>query len=493
MSAAPKPATYLSAEERSVRGLADVPEDEKFLGIMPVGWRYDLTARFPGLRRVLRSRWTSFWLQIAGFAIFAPALLAGFIGTPVGNANLIIVVVWIFWWSALMLLMVPFASRIWCAICPLPSLGEWLARKSFIIKPSGRMLGLARKWPKSLRNMWPVNFIFLALALFSGILTTRPIVTAIMLSGIMVAALVTALLFERRTFCRYLCPVGGFLGLYSNFSTMEIRSNPYSVCRGHKVKECVVGTAEAYPCPWLEAPTTMSRNTYCGMCLECFRTCSLDNMSVRLRPPGTDLLVNKSRTMSESWKAFIMLGAAGIYAATMMGPWGTLKDWANMQTWAGYLAYISILGATVMLLVPALWAGAVWLGRALGGVAMPFRTLFINLSYGLVPVGLLAWIAFSFAILFPNGSYVIKVLSDPFGWGWDLFGTVHMPWTPFGLRLMPYLQVAALLFGLAYGADIVWKLARQTYGDRKPAAMASIPPVLFLTGVTALFTWLFVG
>ncbi|HEY3365183.1 MAG TPA: hypothetical protein VGK74_09040, partial [Symbiobacteriaceae bacterium] len=142
---------------------------------------------------------------------------------------------------------------------------------------------------------------------------------------------------------------------------------------------------------------------------------------------------------------------------------------------------------------PALFGAFVWLGRALGKVEVEFKKLFTNLSYGLVPIGLMAWIAFSFAILFPNGSYTVKVISDPFGWGWNLFGTANFPWTPFGLRLMPYLQVATLLFGFVYSADVIYKLARQTYGSRKPAALAAIPPVIFLAGVTSLFTWLFVG
>lgn len=37
--------------------------------------------------------------------------------------------------------------------------------------------------------------------------------------------------------------------------------------------------------------------------------------------------------------------------------------------------------------------------------------------------GLLAWIAFSVPLIFVNGSYIISVISDPFGWGWNLFGT----------------------------------------------------------------------
>ncbi|HEY3365072.1 MAG TPA: 4Fe-4S binding protein [Symbiobacteriaceae bacterium] len=485
--------TPASPAERAVRGLNGIPDDAKFLGLMPVHWRYDLTARFPWLRKVLRSRWSAFLLQMLGMLLFVPALLAGWIGSPVGNTNLIIVLVWIFWWSLLMLVLVPFASRIWCAMCPLPSLGEWLQRRSFIVRRLTAPLGLGKKWPAPLRNMWPVNIIFLFLALFSGILTTRPWATALMLTAIVVAALATSVIFEKRTFCRYLCPVGGFLGLYSNFAMMEIRHNDYATCRSHGTKECVTDTADAYACPWLEAPTTMSRNTYCGMCFECFRTCSMDNMSLRLRPPGVDLLVDKHRGLDESWKAFIMLGAAAIYSSTMMGPWGILKAWANARTLSGYLTYIAILLTIVLAVVPAVFGGFVWLGRKLSGTETPFRKLFTNLSYSLVPMGLLAWIAFSFAILLPNGSYIIRIISDPFGWGWNLFGTAAFPWTPFGLRWLPYLQVGALLFGLAYSLDVGFKVARQTVGDAKSAALAMAPVALLLTGVAAAFTWLFVG
>ncbi|MFZ5824061.1 MAG: 4Fe-4S binding protein [Bacillota bacterium] len=489
MSAQPK--DY--SAEKAARGMTGIDDDARFLGLMPVTWRYDLTAKVPGLRRVLRSRWTTFLLQFAGMLLFIPALVAGWIGSPVGNANLIIVLVWIFWWSLLMLVMVPFASRIWCAICPLPSLGEWLQRKSFIVKWLTTPLGLNKKWPARLRNMWPVNIIFLFLALFSGVLTTRPWATALMLTAIMVVALVTSLIFEKRTFCRYLCPVGGFLGLYSNFSTMEIRHNQYSVCRGHKQKECVVGTQMAYACPWMESPTTMTRNTYCGMCFECFRTCSLDNMSLRLRPPGTDLLVDKHRGLDEAWKAFIMLGAAAIYSSTMMGPWGLLKDWANARSLPGYLTYISLLLVIVLVVVPAIFGSFVWLGQKLAKTEVPLKRLFTNLSYSLVPMGMCAWIAFSFAIVLPNGSYVIRIISDPFGWGWNLFGTAHFPWTPIGLSVMPWLQLAALLLGLLYSLDVGFKVARQTVGNRPQAALAMAPVALMLTGVAAAFTWLFVG
>jgi len=469
-----------------------LPEEERWFGLVPTGWRFNL-ARIPLVRRLLRSRWTSFVLALTGFLLFVPALVAGFFGTKVGNANLIIVLVWIFWWSLLMMVLVPLASRIWCAVCPLPVPGEWLQRLSFVQKARAKALGLQKKWPKALRSMWPVNFIFLGLAMLSGILTTRPIATAIMLGSIIVADIGVALVFEKRTFCRYLCPVGGFLGLYSNFGALEVRHDDYAICRGHKEKECVVGTGAAYACPWMESPTTLARNTYCGMCFECFRTCSHDNMALNVRPMGSDLLVDSHRGLDEAWKGFIMLGAAGVYSATMMGPWAFLKDMANMRTWQGGLLYGLLVGFALAVVVPAIFGLFTLASTWLGGAGVSFKRAFVNFCYPLVPMGLFAWIGFSFAILLPNVSYLARVPSDPLGLGWNLFGTAQLAWKPAFLGWMPYLQIAAVLLGLLFSLDSLWKIARQTYGDRKLAARAALPQVLLLTLIGAGFLQLFVG
>ncbi len=468
------------------------PSREVFLGVVPATARLELT-RVPLLRRLLASRWTTFVPTTVNLFLFAVILLAGVLGTPVGNANIAIVFIWILWWSALMLLLVPFGSRIWCGMCPLPVLGEWLQRRALVRRRLGPPAGRTWKWPKGLRNMWLVNGVFLGVAAFSGIITTRPWATASLLGAIMVLSTALFLLYERRTFCRYVCPVGGFLGLYANFAALEVRPKSTPVCLAHKEKECILGSAAGYGCPWLEQPTNLKRNTYCGLCFECFRSCSKDNMGLFLRPFGTDLLVDSHRGPDESWKAFIMLGAAAVYSATMMGPWGTLKDWANLRSLGGWAVFAGGLIALLLVGLPLLHGFFAWLSWRLAGRTVPLRRVFVNFSYHLVPLGLLAWVGFSFAILLPNGSYILRILSDPFGWGWNLFGTARLPWTPVLTAWLPVLQALSLLFGFVYSLDVAWKLARQTFADRRQAARAVLPQIVLLAGLTATFLWLFVG
>ncbi|HET7266286.1 MAG TPA: 4Fe-4S binding protein [bacterium] len=465
---------------------------EAFLGLVPVDARLELT-KATWLRSLLRSRWTTFVPTALNLFLFLVILAAGVVGTPVGNANIAIVFIWILWWSALMLVLVPFASRLWCGMCPLPVLGEWVQRFSIVKRRWHRPLGLSLKWPKKLRSMWLVNVVFLGVAAFSGIITTRPWATVALLGSIMILGTALFLVYERRTFCRYLCPVGGFLGLYANFAAIEIRPRSQPVCVGHKSKECILGSMAGHGCPWLEQPTSLKRNTYCGLCFECFRCCSHDNMGLFARPFGTDLLVDSHRGLDESWKAFIMLGAAGVYSATMMGPWGTLKDMANLRSLGGWALFAGGLIALLAGVLPAVHGATAWLSWRLAGRTVPFRRVFTNFTYHLVPIGLLAWIGFSFAILLPNGSYVIRIISDPFGWGWNLFGTAHFAWTPVLTSWMPALQAAALLFGFVYSVDVARKIARQTFPAPAAAARAVLPQIVLLAGITAAFLWLFVG
>ncbi|NTU65100.1 MAG: 4Fe-4S binding protein [Chloroflexi bacterium] len=185
--------------------------------------------RNPIVKAALRNRWPQFVIRVIALAGFVVAILSGFVGTPVGNHNFGIVFVWIVWWALLMLIAVPLAGRSWCAVCPIPMPGEWL-QNGALLKPRGKGFGLNRKWPRRFRNIWLQNIAFTLLALFSAVVLTQPSVTGVVLLIFLIVALITSVIFERRAFCRYLCPVGGFIGLYSQAAPVEVRVKDPAVC-----------------------------------------------------------------------------------------------------------------------------------------------------------------------------------------------------------------------------------------------------------------------
>ncbi len=451
------------------------------------------------IRRLLTHRAFQFALIFPNLFIFTLVILTGLLGTPVGNANFSIIFVWIVWWAVLIVLLIPLGARLWCTMCPIPAVGEWVQRRgSLVARSPRRPLSLGKVWPRPLRNIWLQNFTFVAVASFSAVILTRPLVTGALLLGFMVVALLLFLVFQRRAFCRYVCPVSGFIGLYATAAPVELRVKDPEVCLRHcgiRGKECVKGSADGYGCPWMEYPGTLDRNSYCGLCTECLKTCPQDNLVLRTRPFGSDLLVPKRR-LDEAYKGFIMLGAALLYSAVMLGPWGWLKDWANLGDGSPlrFLGYVGLLLGGLLVVVPGVFMAASWAGRALARVRhVPVKRLFVSYAYTTVPLGLAAWIAFSLSFVLVNISYAIPVLSDPFGWGWNLFGTAGYEWMPYRPEVLPFLQVPVLLVGLALSIALGHRIAVENLGEGPLASRSLAPIAALLTAATLLLLWLYMG
>ncbi len=471
--------------------------------IVPGPRGINLFEKIPLLKKLCRLRSFQFLVIFPNLVFFYFFLIAGLFGSPVGNRNVIVIFVWILWWFLLITFMVPLFSRIWCVMCPFPFFGEWFQRRALIRARPGKtgglrneLFGLNKKWPRALSNIWLQNIGFLFICTFSAMLLTRPIVSVLVLGGLFVIATVLAFFYRMRSFCMYICPVSGFQGLYAMTSMVALRSIDPERCRKEcKEKNCVTGGGEnGWACPWFQYLGKMERNNYCGLCMECVKSCSNDNVGLFVRPFAADTYM---KSYDESWKAFIMLALALVYSVTLLGPWGTIKDWANIAetgNWKGFLLYAGIVWSAALVVIPGLWALAAWGGKKLSGTdSVSTKQLFIRYSYLLVPLGLLAWIAFSFPLIMVNGSYIVSVLSDPMGTGWDLFGTAHIPWTPVFPEYTVYVQIPLLLFGLGFSLKRGHEIAQSLYPDKAQAVRSLLPAGLVCGGFTLILLRLFTG
>lgn len=453
----------------------------------------DLLTIVPLLKRLLKSRTFQPGMMLLTLFVFVLVILTGLFGTPAGSRNFGIIFVWIVWWGLLIILLVPFMGRFWCSICPIPGPGEWLQRRNIITKRLPKLRTLNKRWPRQLKNMWLQNFGFLGVALFSVIILTQPQVTGWLLLGFILLGVVLSVFYKNRVFCRYVCPVGGFIGLYSMVSPLEVRINDPDVCRTHTTKDCVTGNENGYGCPWMVYPGKLDRNIDCGMCMECLKTCPKNNITLNLRPFGTDLTVQKKHRLDEAYKAFIMLACALVYSVVLLGPWGELKNAANMQSLPQWLMYATGFLTFVLIIVPGVFGvftAASWL---LIKRTLPLRQVFVGFTYTLIPMGLAAWVAFSLGFVLVNGSYAFSVLSDPFGWGWNLFGTADTPWSPAMPQIIGFLQTGVLVAGLLFSVQTAYKIARQHNRTHRLAFIAMLPISTFLALTTLIFIGLYLG
>ena len=432
--------------------------------------------------RFLKNALINRYPQLAVFTImlvgYVFAILAGLIGTQVGSHNFSIVFVWIAWWAILILVAVPFFGRGWCAVCPIPLPGEWLQRGAVLAPPDKRPKWLNLRVPKAFRNIWLQNISFLLLALFSSVLLTTPNVTGIVLAVMLFAAIGLSTVFERRAFCRYLCPVGGFIGLYSQTAPIELRIKDKQVCVSCEGKPCYNGSAAGYGCPWDVFPGGLTKNTYCGLCMECLRTCPHDNIAINLRPFSADLTKPSTR-IDEAFKAYIMLGSAMIYAGVLLGPWGVLKDAAYNVGTSAWFIYALIFLFIIFVVLPGFFA----LGILPTENSKPLKQRFASLSTALIPLGLMFWVAFSLSFVLTNASYILAALSDPLGLGWNLFGTANMAWQPMLTSILVPAQTLALVGGLIWSARTAQKAAKEV-------KTSSIPVIAYGFIVTAVMFWL---
>jgi polyferredoxin len=430
------------------------------------------------LKNALINRYPQLAVFIVMLVGYVFAILAGLVGTPVGSHNFSIVFVWIAWWAILILVAVPFFGRGWCAVCPIPLPGEWLQRGAVLAPPDKKPKWLNLRWPRALRNIWLQNISFLLLALFSSVLLTTPNITGIVLAAMLFAAIGLSTIFERRAFCRYLCPVGGFIGLYSQTAPIELRIKDKQVCGNCVGKPCYNGSAAGYGCPWDVFPGGLTKNTYCGLCLECIRTCPHDNIGVNVRPFSADLAKPSTR-IDEAFKAFIMLGSAMIYAGVLLGPWGALKDAAyNVGTSAWFIYALTFL-SIIFVILPGFFT----LGILPIKSNKPLRQRFAALSTALIPLGLMFWVAFSLSFVLTNASYILASLSDPLGLGWNLFGTASTGWQPMLTFILAPAQTLALVGGLIWSARTAQKAANEI-------RTSSIPVIVYSLIATAMMLWL---
>lgn len=371
------------------------------------------------LLTLLKRRPLQFVLQLPVVAVFFVAVAAGLFGAQRAGSNLATVLTWTVWWTGLMVAAV-FIGKAWCMVCPWAAVGDWLQRLA-LWRKKDKILGLELKWPVGLRNLYPAVALFIVItwAEFRFHLVSRPAGTANLAIVTFLLAAAVALFYERRSFCRYLCPVGGMLGLYAMASAVELRARDRAVCRRCGDKDCVNGNDRGYGCPVFEYPESMDVNTYCILCTECVKTCPEDNIALSLRSPDRELTELRRTRGDEALFAVVIVGVVFFHSFTMIDLW---FDWLGFATAAASLSAEAVATASLaasiaaVLIVYALFCvAAVAAGGAPGGRGAALGEVFRGFAYPLIPLAFFSHIAHNSMHILMEGPAALSVLADPFG------------------------------------------------------------------------------
>jgi len=450
----------------------------------------DLLKESGFLKRIIVSRYTQAALTIITMVMIYIVILTSVFGTKVSGRNLGVLLMWAIWLFALVALITPFFGRFWCTICPLPFFGDLIQRKSFFNPIKGKtrnfnnkFSGLFLKWPEWLKNDWLRLIVFLILATFSTTLVATPFISGITVLMLMIVPTVMSGIWELRAFCRYVCPVSVFVGPFSRMSTLSLRNKSQDVCDQCRPHYCENGNTSGWACPYGLNVGEIRENSDCGLCLECLRSCTYNNVSLYKRPFARE---KGTRNLSEAWMSMATFTISIIYSILYLGPWPVVRDYVNIldkHNWGLFGIYSIIVWTLVLILVPGIIYLLSRLGARLAKIKENTREVFLEYAGSLLPFALMNWIAFVIPMLFVNITFIKQSISDPFGWGWDFFGTANTPWHQFLPQFTPWLQAVAVLTGLYLSLRNIRKSKIAFNLNPKQVLKISLPVSLFITVV----------
>ena len=450
--------------------------------------RWDITGQL--LRRVLKAPMTIFVARLVFVLVFVLIILAGLFGNQNATMNIAPLLTWTIWWAGLIILVL-FFGKVWCYVCPWDAIATWTERMKFW-GPRRSGIGLGLKWPRRLRNIWPAVALFLLLTWIElGMsITVIPRATAWIALTILALSIICALVFERKSFCRYGCLVGRISGLYSMFASVELRATNLETCAACKTHDCYRGNEQGDGCPTFELPQVMQQSTYCILCAECIKTCPSDNISLRLRPWGSDLVAPVRPRADEAFLTLILLAMTSFHGLTMTPVWPRWT-YAVQEALGGppmltfTVLMVAIIATPILLYAGLTRISAIWSAPHSG------KVLFLHYAYAFLPLALFYHLAHNAEHFLIESPKVFALLSDPFGWGWNLFGTSQWKAAPLiTLEGIWIIQVTAVLIGHIFSLWISARTTRRLIPQRGRAFVVQLPILLAMILFSAISLWL---
>jgi polyferredoxin len=381
------------------------------------------------------------------------------------------------WWWPLILFTYPLVGRLWCSFCPFMVWGE-------ISQRLARALGWQpARWPRGDSDRWAAPVLaagFAAILLWEAVgnLENTAWLSSCLLLLITAGAVVGSLVYEKRFWCRYLCPVGGMNGLFAKLAISELRAQ-IGTCSGSCSSfACFKGgpaEGEGYAtagCPVGTHPAHLADNRNCVLCLTCAQACPHRSVTLRLRPPAADLQRSMDPPAGEAGLILVLAGGlclhhwerllgwlpAGVSAlahgqvpaaATLSGGLG-LQAQATISLSEGPLLPRLAIACLALALPAGLWLLVrISASRLLPGRGRPWLLL-----YALLPLLWSVMLAHHLALGMAEGGQLLAVSVAP----WLGGSAAQLPSWSADLHVIGFCQTLAVGLGLVGSVVVLRRL-----------------------------------
>ena len=361
--------------------------------------RYDLL-RAPIVGRALASRALYGVVGALAFAVFALMIAAGFVGTERAIENISPTFVWIIWWVG-MGYAAALGGNLWAYLNPWKAAFEWYRK---LTGNAGKPENPPFRYPDGMEVL-PAALLFFVFAWAENVYTGafRPFTLSAMILAYSIITWGGMALFGKHVWLRNGEAFTVLFGVFSRFSVTETRTANRAVCR-----DCDSDCAD-------EAD--------CVDCHDCFERAGADGRELNLRPPAVGLALQRRVPLGAA--AFVILALATV----------TFDGFQDTQAWEGFRSSLAasvgvdVVDTIGLALAPiafaALYLAFCWGVKLASGESESAVGVARGFVFSLVPIALAYHLAHYITVLLITGQQVIPMLSDPFGYKWDLFGTAR--------------------------------------------------------------------
>jgi hypothetical protein len=399
--------------------------------------RFDLLATRPG--RWLASPALVFALKLAALAIFIITIIAGLRGDQNPYRNVAPTMVWIIWWIGLAYVCA-FIGNLWALLNPWRTIFEAFET---IFRALSRRAGLSLdlRYP-ALLGVWPAFVLLLAFS-WVELVYSNPALPRF-IAGLAIAytvlTLAGMLLYGGERWLQHGEVFTLVFATFGRFAPIELRTG-------------------VRPGLWL-------------------------------RPFGAGLL--DSSTITTSMMAFVLgLLATVLYDGALATPeWGRLERiLAEHLAAGGELKLLAIRTAGLIAFWLVFFGAYVGVSAIMSAITAPARSPLVlarSFALTLVPIAIGYHLAHYLTYLLIQGQYIIPLASDPFGFGWNLFGTAtyRVDIAVVGARFAWYAAVTAILTGHIAAVYLAHRKATELFDARLMVLRSQVPLTALMVGYT---------
>lgn len=396
-------------------------------------------------------------LQALGVIAFGYLIYVGLFGSPLAGKNFASALTWILWWPGVVFTFI-LIGRAWCSACPLGA-----------ISAAAQRFGLGRAFPHVLRGVGLSIFLFILVTWSNHYfkIVTNPRATAWFMALWLVLALAIGFTFERRSWCRYACPIGALFGVYSMTSLLELRPNR-EVCAQCGSPRCLTGDGKEEGCPMGEFPGNMSSNRNCIYCMKCLKTCPSGSMTLRWRQPWRELTNIRRPLAGEALLAVVILGLVAFDTFVMVAPFQQLYKAFYIALPIADPELVMVLIFLLLLAAPLLLysVASIIASRALGSGFWP---AFGSFGYAYIPLALAGHLGHNFFHLVGEGGGGANTILATFG------VYTRLPTSLLGTEAIKGLQILTMGLGIILSVYVAYHIARS-----RGAPRAALPHLLLI-------------